>query len=65
MFWPNEGRMPDGDVTDIVKAFYEENPFPNYDGHDSCRDASPEGARRGVYAALLDDQIPPLRKSAR
>jgi SAM-dependent methyltransferase len=61
MFWPNEGRMPDGDVTDIVKAFYEENPFPNYDGHDSAETLR-QKARRGVYAALLDDQIPPYAR---
>ena len=60
LFWPNEGR-PDNDVTEIVKSFYEENPFPNYDGHDSA-DTLREKARRGLYAQLLDDQIPPYAK---
>lgn len=57
MFWPNEWRDPDQDVTDVVKAFYEENPFPNYDGLDSgpiLRDK----ARRGIFARLLDEQAP-------
>jgi SAM-dependent methyltransferase len=44
-------------VTDIVKAFYEENPFPNYDDLDS-KQSLIEKARRGVFARLLDEQIP-------
>lgn len=44
-------------VTDVVKAFYEENPFPNYDDLDS-RQSLLEKARRGVFARLLDEQIP-------
>lgn len=46
------------DVTDIVKAFYETNPFPNYDELDS-RESLAAKARRGVFARLLDEQIPP------
>ncbi len=45
------------DVTDIVKAFYETNPFPNYDDLDS-RQSLATKARRGVFARLLDEQIP-------
>jgi SAM-dependent methyltransferase len=60
LFWPNEGR-PDGDVTEIVKSFYEENPFPNYDDHESA-DTLREKARKGIYAKLLDDQIPPYAR---
>ena len=45
------------DVTDIVKAFYETNPFPNYDDLDS-RESLASKARRGVFARLLDEQIP-------
>jgi SAM-dependent methyltransferase len=44
-------------VTDIVKTFYEENPFPNYDDLDS-RQSLIEKARRGIFARLLDEQIP-------
>jgi SAM-dependent methyltransferase/uncharacterized protein YbaR (Trm112 family) len=44
-------------VTDIVKAFYEENPFPNYDDLDS-KQSLMEKARRGLFARLLDEQIP-------
>jgi len=46
------------DVTSIVKAFYETNPFPNYDDLDS-RESLAIKARRGVFARLLDEQIPP------
>jgi SAM-dependent methyltransferase len=46
-----------GDVTDVVKAFYEENPFPNYDDIES-EETLMEKARRGIFAKLLDEQIP-------
>lgn len=37
LFWPHENFGQGDDVTDAVKAFYEECPFPNYDEHDSVR----------------------------
>jgi SAM-dependent methyltransferase len=58
LFVPNawgDGKL---DVTDIVKDFYEETPFPNYDDVDS-RETLREKARRGVFARILDEQIPP------
>ena len=55
MFWPHEKR--DGDVNEIVKQFYEEHPFPNYDDHDSLRSLIAK-SRAGVYGRLLDEQIP-------
>src|SRR5437899_1575022 len=55
LFASDEGQTQD--VTDIVKAFYEENPFPNYDDLDS-KQSLVEKARRGVFARLLDEQIP-------
>ena len=45
------------DVTETVKAFYEETPFPNYDGLDS-RESLAAKARKGVFAKLLDEQLP-------
>ena len=59
LFWPSDGG--DGsvaEVTDRVKEFYEENPFPNYDDLDS-RWTLREKARQSVLAQLLDDQIRP------
>ncbi len=44
-------------LTEVVKAFYEETPFPNYDGLDS-RDSLIDKARRGLFAAQLDEQLP-------
>ena len=43
------GPATRGDVTEHVKAFYEETPFPNYDEHDSVRSLI-EKSRRGIYA---------------
>lgn len=54
-FWPHE--KVEGDVTESVKAFYEETPFPNYDEDESVRSLISK-SRRGIYARLLGDQIP-------
>jgi len=56
LFWPSEPASGD-DVTDKVKAFYEENPFPDYEELDSGASLK-EKARRGTFARLLDAQIP-------
>jgi SAM-dependent methyltransferase len=58
LFVPNEWGEGKRDVTDIVKEFYEETPFPNYDDLDS-RESLRNKARAGVFARLLDEQIPP------
>jgi len=55
LFAPNEGQPHD--VTGVVKNFYEENPFPNYDDLDTAESLK-EKARRGIFAKLLDEQIP-------
>lgn len=57
LFAPNEWPKDRSDVTDTVKAFYEETPFPNYDDLDS-RDSLRAKAQRGVFARLLDKQLP-------
>ena len=57
LFAPHDAKDQSRDVTDIVKAFYEENPFPNYDEFDS-KESLAEKANRGVFARLLDEQIP-------
>lgn len=56
LFAPNDVSFR-GDVTEMVKAFYEETPFPNYDEFDT-RLSLEEKARRGVFAKLLDEQLP-------
>jgi carbamoyltransferase len=57
LFWPHEKIDDPGDVTNMVKAFYEETPFPNYDDHDSVRSLINK-SRRGAYARRLDETIP-------
>lgn len=44
-------------VTEKVKSFYEETPFPNYDDVDDVPSLINK-ARRSVYAKLLDEQLP-------
>jgi SAM-dependent methyltransferase/uncharacterized protein YbaR (Trm112 family) len=57
LFWPHDTIGDPGDVTEKVKAFYEETPFPNYDDHDSVRSLV-EKSRRGIYAKMLNEAIP-------
>jgi SAM-dependent methyltransferase len=45
------------DVTEIIKSFYEKNPFPNYDDFDDAASLMNK-ARKGIFAKLLDDQVP-------
>ncbi len=56
LFAPNSWPQGKADVTDLVKSFYEETPFPNYDDVDN-RESFAVKARRGVFARLLDQQI--------
>lgn len=57
MFVANAWESSSVDVTDQIKQFYEATPFPNYDDFDSAASLV-EKARRGVFARLLDEQIP-------
>lgn len=56
LFLPNEW---DGapDVTARIRSFYEQTPFPDYDDLDSTASLK-EKARLGLFARMLDDQIP-------
>ncbi len=57
LYWPHNRAGEAGDVTEQIKAFYEQTPFPNYDDHDSVRSLI-DKSRRGVYARLLEESIP-------
>jgi carbamoyltransferase len=57
LYWPHDRSAQAGDVTEMVQAFYEETPFPNYDDHDSVRSLI-EKSRKGQYARALDEAIP-------
>lgn len=56
LYWPTEDVEVD-DVTELVKSFYEENPFPGYEGLDNA-DVLQQKARRGIFARLVDNQVP-------
>jgi SAM-dependent methyltransferase len=57
LFAPSDPAMADRDVTEMVKAFYEQTPFPNYDDLDS-RESLIARSRQGLFAAALDEQLP-------
>jgi SAM-dependent methyltransferase len=57
LFWPHDWDASKGDVTEAMKQFYEKTPFPNYDDFDNAGSLV-EKARRGLFARLLDEQIP-------
>jgi carbamoyltransferase len=57
LYWPHDTTADPHDVTEQVKAFYEETPFPDYDEHDSVRSLI-EKARERLYAKALDQAIP-------
>jgi ubiquinone/menaquinone biosynthesis C-methylase UbiE len=57
LFWSNEWGENKVDVTDKIKSFYEKVPFPNYDDLDSVESLRRK-AERGIFARLLDEQIP-------
>jgi SAM-dependent methyltransferase len=57
LYSPHETASSRGDVTDVMRSFYEENPFPDYEDLDSDWSLR-ERAQRGVFARLLDEQIP-------
>ncbi len=57
LYWPHEAISDASDVTESVKAFYEETPFPNYQDHESVRSLI-EKSRRGGYGHDLHRAIP-------
>jgi len=59
LFEPHEWEASSREaVTSRVRAFYEETPFPNYDEFDNVGSLI-DKARRGIFAKMLDDQVPP------
>lgn len=56
-FCPHEPMKDPADVTETVRAFYEENPFPNYQNLDS-KESLMKKAEQGLFAYLLNQQIP-------
>jgi 2-polyprenyl-3-methyl-5-hydroxy-6-metoxy-1,4-benzoquinol methylase len=56
-FYPHKHLDNKVDVTEIVKAFYEKTPFPNYQDLDS-KEGLIRKAEKGLFANLLNQQIP-------
>ncbi len=57
LFCPNDWDGKE-DVTQKIKAFYEQTPFPNYEDIDSASSLRNK-AEKGIFAKLLDEQIQP------
>ena len=57
-FCKHNFRTPGNSITDAVREFYETNPFPNYSGLEDAAGLI-ERAKEGLFAGLLDEQIPP------
>jgi SAM-dependent methyltransferase len=57
LFLPLDPHLSPSDITEMVKAFYEETPFPNYDDLAS-RDSLVASARHNAFARALDEQLP-------
>ena len=57
LFQPNEWDSSKEDITTVEKTFYEETPFPNYEDFENVGDLV-QKARKGLFADLLNEQIP-------
>ncbi|EIJ35981.1 Methyltransferase type 11 [Thiothrix nivea DSM 5205] len=57
LFAPNEWGGETDDVTEEIKSFYEKTPFPDYDDFDHVGSLISK-AKEGLFARLLDEQIP-------
>lgn len=53
LYWPHDAPQ----YTQDVRSFYEAHPFPNYEEFDSSASLR-EKARQGIFARLLDEQLP-------
>ncbi|MEK7507720.1 MAG: methyltransferase domain-containing protein [Patescibacteria group bacterium] len=56
MFVPNKWDGKE-DVTEIIKAFYEKTPFPNYESFETAADLIVK-AERSQFVRMLNEQIP-------
>ncbi len=57
VFLPTVPVAAGKDVTEDIKAFYEDAPFPNYDDLETTADLV-ESARSGVFVHMLNQQLP-------
>ncbi|MFH1319489.1 MAG: class I SAM-dependent methyltransferase [Bacteroidota bacterium] len=57
LFVPNSWNSTKKDVTEKVRSFYEQTPFPNYEALETAADLIRK-AEKGHFAHMLDKQIP-------
>lgn len=57
LFLPNEWAKRRKDVTPVIKNFYEQAPFPNYDDLEDTA-ALVNKAEKGFFARMLNEQVP-------
>jgi 2-polyprenyl-3-methyl-5-hydroxy-6-metoxy-1,4-benzoquinol methylase/uncharacterized protein YbaR (Trm112 family) len=57
LYAPDNPETPKEELTQRVRAFYEETPFPNYEDFESLQDLVRK-AEKGMFARMLNDQIP-------
>lgn len=57
LFVPNRWDASKEDVTDTIKAFYEETPFPNYEDFETVSDLIRK-AQSETFARMLNEQVP-------
>ena len=57
LFSAHDGYAGSSDVTDVMKLFYMENPFPDYEDTDSVGSLM-DRAGRSIFARALDQAIP-------
>lgn len=57
MYAPTDPRSSQEELTKTIRSFYEDTPFPNYDDTESIESLVTK-AEKGLFARLLNDQIP-------
>ncbi len=57
LYVPTDPNAPTEILTQEIRAFYEETPFPDYEEFESIGDLI-QKAERGLFASQLNDQIP-------
>lgn len=57
LYAPTEPESDNEQLTQQVRAFYEETPFPNYEDLETIDDLMRK-AEKGLFARMLNDQIP-------
>jgi uncharacterized protein YbaR (Trm112 family) len=57
LYAPDDPESSDEKLTERVRTFYEETPFPNYEDFESIQDLVNK-AEKGLFARMLNDQIP-------